>query len=286
MRMGQLGGLQVLAAVPTPPLALRMPHGWEQLYTTACLLAFAVMSVNAARLWRKGRDPLPLVLIAAGALCVFIEPMVDVLGACWYPRGSGLQLFELMGRPIPFLVLPGYTFFMGGLTVIALHVLQTRGPRGLLRLYPLMILLELPFEIVANHTGVYTYYGQQPLRIASFPIWWLFVNTMVPVVAAVLLRPLRPWLTGVRALFVLPLLPAVDAGVNAAFAWPTWTVLSSDVPGAVTQLAGLCTCGSAVGALVLLVRTLERFGPDGPAPSQPARTTTATTRTARLEAPS
>jgi hypothetical protein len=257
---------QVFAGVPTPPLALRMPHGWEQLYTAACVLAFVVMAANAVRLWRKGRDPLPLVLIGAGAVCVLIEPMVDVLGACWYPRGSGLQLFELMDRPIPFLVLPGYTFFMGGLTVIALHVLQGQGPRGLLRLYPFMILLELPFEIVANHSGVYTYYGQQPLRIASFPIWWLFVNTMVPVVAAALLRALRPMLTGAAVLLVLPLLPMVDAGVNAAFAWPTWTVLSSDVPGAVTQLAGLTTCGLAVGALVLLVRVLERSGPDSPLP--------------------
>lgn len=247
-----------------------MSSGWERIYTAAVLVAFVAMSGNALRLWRANRDALPLLLLAGGALCVFLEPLVDVLGLCWYPRGSQLEIFELMGRPIPFLVLPGYTFFMGGLTVIALHRLEVEGPGELLRLYPFMILLELPFEILAVHTEVYVYYGQQPLRIAEFPVWWLFVNTMVPVVAAVLLRAMRPWLVGPLALVVIPLLPAVDAGVNAAFAWPTWTVLHSDVPMAVTQLAGVATCATAVGALVLLVRALEgRLGP--PALAHPDR---------------
>lgn len=200
-----------------------MSAGWERVYTGAVLVALVAMATNAVRLWRAKGDTIPLLLIAGGALCVFLEPIVDLLGLCWYPRGSELEIFELLGRPIPFLVLPGYSFFMGGLTVIALHRLEVVGPRGLLRLYPLMILLELPFEILAVHTEVYVYYGQQPLRIAEFPVWWLFVNTMVPVVAAVLLRPMRPWLVGPMVLVVIPLLPAVDAGVNAAFAWPTWT---------------------------------------------------------------
>jgi hypothetical protein len=252
-----MGGQATLASLPTPP-DLSMPAGWERIYTAACLVALAAMGANAIRRWRSDRDTLPLALMAAGAVCVVLEPLVDVLGLCWYPRGSNYELFELMGRPIPFLVLPGYTFFMGGLTVIALHALETKGPRGLLWLYPLMIALELPFELLANQTGVYVYYGEQPLRVWDFPIWWLFVNTMVPIVAAVLIRPMRAWLTGPAVLLVVPVLPAVDAGVNAALAWPTWTVLNSDVPMAVTQLAGVTTCAMAVGALVLIVRALER----------------------------
>ena len=256
-----------VAALPSPPEHLAMSPGWERVYTAAVLVALVGMGANALRLWRAKGDTLPLLLMAGGALCVFLEPLVDVLGLCWYPRGSDLELFELLGRPIPFLVLPGYTFFMGGLTVIALHRLEVVGPRGLLQLYPFMILLELPFEILAVHTEVYVYYGQQPLRILEFPVWWLFVNTMVPVVAAVLLRAMRPWLVGPLALVVIPFLPAVDAGVNAAFAWPTWTVLNSDVPVVVTQLAGLATCGMAVGALVLLVRALDGRLPHGRATS-------------------
>ncbi|MBA2279959.1 MAG: hypothetical protein H0W25_01810 [Acidimicrobiia bacterium] len=260
--MGATHIVSTVGSLPQPPEQLTMSLGWERLYTGACLMAFLAMSANAFRLWRAQRDTIPLLLIAGGALCVFLEPMVDVLGLCWYPRGSSFEIFELLGRPIPFLVLPGYTFFMGGLTVIALHRLEVVGPKGLLQLYPVMILLELPFEILAVRTEVYVYYGQQPLRIIDFPVWWLFVNTMVPVIAAVLLRAMRPWLVGPVALIVIPFLPAVDAGVNAALAWPTWTVLNSDVPTAVTQLAGLLTCGMAVGALVLLVRALEgRLGP-------------------------
>ena len=151
--------------------------------------------------------------------------------------------------------------------MIALHALDTRGPRGLLQLYPLMIALELPFELLANQTGVYVYYGQQPLRVWDFPVWWLFVNTMVPVVAAVLVRQVRPALTGPSMLLVLPLLPAIDAGVNAALAWPTWTVLNSDVPMAVTQAAGVATCAMAVGTLVLLVRALDRRPTTDPLPT-------------------
>lgn len=259
----------MLASLPAPP-DLAMPQGWERLYTAACLLALVGMTANAVRRWRADRDQLPLLLMAGGALCVFLEPLVDVLGLCWYPRGSQYEIFELMDRPIPFLVLPGYMFFMGGLTVIALHTLESQGPRGFLPLFPKMILLELPFEILAVQTGVYVYYGQQPLQIIDFPVWWLFVNTMVPIVAAVLIAPARRWLTGAAGLIVIPLLPAVDAGVNAAFAWPTWTVLNSEVPMAVTQLAGLATCVLAVGSLVLIVRGLERAAATraaAPAPS-------------------
>lgn len=239
----------IVAALPSPPTHLRMPEGWELLYTGACMVALFAMSANALRIFLRRRDVLPVLLIASGAICVLLEPLVDVLGLCWYPEGSQFEIFELMGRPIPLLVLPGYIFFMGGLTVIALDELDRRGARGLRKVYPLMIVLEMPFEWLAVQTGVYVYYGQQPLEVWDFPVWWLFVNTMVPVVTALVIHHGRWAFRGARVLLVLPLLPAIDAGVNAAFSWPTWTVLNSDVPMAVTQAAGLVTVGLCLAAL-------------------------------------
>jgi hypothetical protein len=235
------------------PPTTTMPRGWQTAYTGGILVALVGFGGNALVVWRRTRDPIPLLCIAGGAVCTLPEPLVDILGLCWYPRPGQRQLFELMGRPIPVFVLPGYVFFMGGLTVLALSVVERRGARALLRLYPLLMAVELPFELVANHTGVYTYYGHQPLRILDFPIWWMFVNTLVPLTAALMIKGLN--LKGWRTAAVVVLLPMLDAGINAATAWPTWTVLNSRVPGAITQLAGIATCALAAFGLLLITST-------------------------------
>ncbi|MGI8662545.1 MAG: hypothetical protein ACR2LQ_04945 [Acidimicrobiales bacterium] len=246
----------------TPPDAT-MPGGWQAIYTAGILLALLAFGGNALRVWHRTKDPIPLFCILGGAVCTLLEPMVDILGLCWYPRPGQTQLFELMGRPIPMFVLPGYMFFMGGLTVLAIGVVERRGRRALFGLFPLLMLVELPFELVANHTGVYTYYGHQPLRIFDFPVWWLFVNTLVPLTAGLAITGLRPMLRGRRGWLVVALLPMLDAGINAAAGWPTWIVLNSEVPSFVTQAGGIATCALAVLGLLLLTASTDAPDTEG-----------------------
>ena len=107
--------------------------------------------------------------------------------------------------------------------------------------------VSIPFELIANHTGYYVYYGNQPLRILEWPAWWGPVNFAVPIVAAIMIDRFRKHLPGPRMLALAFLLPMADGGVNGATAWPVWSALNSPgLPTAIVQAAGLLTVSLAV----------------------------------------
>jgi hypothetical protein len=233
-----------------------MPSDWQVAYTVLLVVPLLFLGGYALRVWWRQRDLVPLACLLGGAVCTVFEPIVDVLGLCWYPRHGQVRLFEAFGRPIPVGVLFGYTWAMGGMTVVFLQVLARRGVGYLWRLYPVVILITVPFELIANHTGYYVYYGHQPLRIFAYPLWWGPVNMAVPIVAAVAISWLRPYLHGVAVVVAAAIVVMADGAVNAATAWPVWTALNSAVPRGVVQVAGLATIGLAF-LLVRLV-TLPR----------------------------
>ena len=243
-----------MGPLPQPP-AGAMPEGWQVVYTV--LLAVPLVGLGGWCLlqWRKERDAVPLLCLAGGAMCVLFEPIVDILGLCWYPRHGQWKLFETLGRPIPVGVLFGYMWAFGGLTAVAYITLRRKGPAAVARLYPWFIGLSIPFELIANHTGFYVYYGRQPLRILDWPAWWGPVNFAVPIVAAVMLVRFRPLLTGPRLLAAAFFLPMADGAVNGATAWPVWSALNA--PGlsmVVVQAAGVLTVTLAVFLVWLVTR--------------------------------
>jgi len=232
-----------------------MPEGWETIYTLACLGMMLGFVVFAVRVWRRERDPIPALCLVGGAVCVFFEPVVDVLGLCWYPRVGQHTLFETFGRPIPVLTVFGYTWFMGGLSALVYRRTLEGGVRAAVVMYPVFMVLYLPFELVAVQTGVYVYYGHQPLRVLDFPAWWAFVNCATPVIAGYVLANVRPLLRGWRVLAVLVIVPLFDGAVQGATAWPVWNAINGDAPGVIVQGAGILTAGLAT-ALVWVVTRL------------------------------
>lgn len=244
-----------MGPLPQPP-AGPMPEGWQVFYTVMLFVPLLGLGGYFIRLSLRDRDPIPVLCLAGGAVCTLFEPIVDILGLCWYPREGQWTLFETLGRPIPVGVLFGYMWAFGGLTALAHKVLTEKGTAALWKLYPLFIGVSIPFELVANHTGYYVYYGNQPLRILEWPAWWGPVNFGVPILAAILIARFRPWLTGWRILAVIAILPFADGAMNAGTAWPVWSALNApDLPTAVVQAAGLLTVSLAVTFVWLLTRS-------------------------------
>ena len=245
------------------PPAGPMPQGWQVFYTVLLFVPLVGLGGYCVHRFLRDRDAVPLLCLAGGAICVLFEPIVDILGLCWYPREGQWRLFETFGRPIPVGVLFGYMWAFGGLTAVSYTVLRQKGPRALWRLYPVFIGVSIPFELIANHTGYYVYYGNQPLRIFEWPAWWGPVNFAVPIVAAVLIVQFRRHFTGPRTAALALLLPMTDGAVNAAAAWPVWSALNA--PGlstAVVQVAGVAT----VGLAVLIVWLVTHASPVAAAP--------------------
>lgn len=234
-----------MTAWPPVPDYLTMPRQYELIFLAVVSL-FAAFGLGWAILrWRRSGDRLPAAALAGGTACAILEPLVDILGQCWHPRGQMIEAFELMGRPIPLWVVVGYGMAFGLYTIFTMEVLERKGPQALWSTWIGGILFMGIFDVLAVTTKVYVYYGAQPLRFLDLPLWWEPVNGLLPVTAAVILASCRQWLTGRRILLVIPMLLMVDAAVYAAAALPAYIVLKSDVPEFVLQAAGVVTLVNA-----------------------------------------
>jgi hypothetical protein len=178
-----------------------------------------------------------------------------------------MHAFDLMGRPIPLFVVFGYTMEMGGATLVGLELLRRRGPSSIWLFWIVNGLFMGAFELFAVHTKTYVYYGPQPLRILDWPIWWEPANSLVAVGGAVAIYALRP--RGWALFTIIPLMLMMDAGCEAASAWPVYAALWSNMSMAVRQLAGVATFGLAAAGVWVAVRIAEHSQATGP--PEPAR---------------
>jgi hypothetical protein len=269
-----------MSALPTPPYDAVMPVV-EQRVMVALMVPTVIVAVGlAVRSWRNGRDAVPALCLLGGGVCVFLEPIIDVLGGCWYPStGQQATVLETLGRPIPWWALLGYVMYMGGGTVVVERAVRTHGPTIVWRLFPAIVAFELIFEFWAVRTGTYVYYGRQPLVLFDFPLWWAFVNTSVPLVAGLAVARCRPLLAGRAGLGLLLLIPTIDAAANLSCAWPTYNVIGSHAPMPVVQAAGVLTSAWALLTVAVAV-TLHRRS-EQPSTPEVRRTGSCPSRRAR-----
>ena len=82
-------------------------------------VSFTVLTVITffigIQFWRNTKNPIVLLMLLGGLTTVLVEPYLDVLGGAWHPIHGQNVAFELMGRPIPWWVVPCYMFLFGGL---------------------------------------------------------------------------------------------------------------------------------------------------------------------------
>jgi hypothetical protein len=260
---------------PPVPDSLMMPTGWETVFMVMVGVPALVAILWALRAWRHTGDPLYVWVLAGGTTCALLEPLVDVLGLCWYPKGAQFEVFDLMGRPIPLFAVIGYTMWTGGFTIVATEVLKRKGPRALWWVWLGGGLFTSIFEFYAVHTKTYVYYGAQPLRLFDWPSWWAPVNGLTVISCAVVLTALRPHLRGWRILLVVPLMTALDGAANGGAAWPVYTTNWSHVPWATSQASGLATFALSAMLVWLLITFSATMTPSERSPLVPDNRITA-----------
>jgi hypothetical protein len=198
-----------------------------------------------------------------GGLCaIVIEPIVDVMGMCFFPiEGQWVGLETFAGRPVPIWMYPVYSWFVGGQAFLLWRSMQrgTLTGRGLwqhwLVGWGVNIVLETPGVLM----GVYAYYGDQAFNFWGLPLWWPAVNATMPVVAAFVVHKAWHLLQGWRVLAIVPLLPMADGLVNGGLAWPTWSALHSEIGYAATYPAAILTIALAALAVWILASALPRI---------------------------
>ena len=238
--------------IPTPPFMVfpRVPQTIAEIVLWIVVVAFVAFAVHQ---WRRTGSPLGLVLLAGGGIALFNEPLDDILGLVYHPRPGQDVVFETMG-PIPHWGLPTYILFFGGIAYVLLLELRRLifTPRAFWTGIAITFVADLLIELPLLHVRLYTYfgYGQVPMSIGGFPLYWLFINTTGPILCAAILFAVPGYFTGWRAPLVLFLPLVTDAACSAAVGLPVYNALH--VPGAsawVMWAGAVLSC--AIGLAIL-----------------------------------
>jgi hypothetical protein len=225
-------------------------------YVVVIGVCFAIGAAWCLREAIRRRDALPVVMLLGGALAVGGEPIVDNLGAVWYPADNPVVPYTAMGVPQPLFLQLGYPLFWGAIVYVFYELLRS----GRVRIWPLFLFvfaLDLFVEILGVRVlDVGVYYGPAPYRLLGFPLWWAPVNAAVAIVGARALLATVPLLPGWRVALLLPLAPGAFVGTHAMTAWPIWIAMQSDVPQAVRWLAATFTLALVALLIALIAATM------------------------------
>jgi hypothetical protein len=227
-----------------------------QNWVTGVMAAFALGTLAFSLVdWARSRKPTFLLLFLAGGSMLAMEPAVDTVGGCWFPKIHSWVAFTAYGRPIPLWLCLAYFFYFGIGVGVFWSIMRrgvTRG--GIWLLFAAGIVGDFVFETVLLHFNTYIYYGGQPLIVMKFPLWWAPVNSLIVVVAAATVVRLEQRLAGWRQLLIIPLAVSVSAAVNCAAGWPSWFVINTRMDSVPRQLGGVATFVLAAWFVSLIAR--------------------------------
>ncbi|MEA3151134.1 MAG: hypothetical protein QOD56_2073 [Gammaproteobacteria bacterium] len=219
---------QAPPAYPVPPADLSAPHGWSMAFTVICVAFWALAFIWVTRLALQS-DKLGLVFLLGGLCMGLLEPYLDYLGLLWFATDNVAVTVNLFARHIPLYVVLGYSFFFGlQAYVIYRAILLGKGAKFFVYAYGLSWLFDAALQITGAQFGLYRYYGQQPFLFFGAPAWWYTIDASMQLTAGLVLFLLRHRLVGWGQLIVIPVLPALYAGLNGGLGWPTFTSLNSN----------------------------------------------------------
>jgi hypothetical protein len=256
----------ILAALPQPPIHLPMPKTAETIFNNFIFIPLGAFLALAIRHALRGRGPILLYCILGGALAATLEPIVDVLGLCYHKEHNMLGTFTIIGRTMPLYICFVYPWYVGGLGYLCYRLFQ-RGITStqLFALWAAIGVVDVTLETPGLLMHTYLYYGHQPLDIWGLPLWWGFVNPVMPMIAGALIRKTKPHLPRWRLATVILFIPIADGVANAAAGVPMWIALNqTDVSYLWTYLAACATLGLALLSVWLISLAVARPAEDLP----------------------
>jgi hypothetical protein len=146
----------------------------------------------------------------------------------------------------------GYVLFIGfGGYLLYTLLLRGLGAKAVYASFVLWGVTDLVLELPFLQTGLYRYYGDQPLQIGGFPLYWVFLNGLVPTLAGSLMYVSTGWWDCSRraAAWRVAACPALAAGLLMIPIFPVAAALHADVASAVRVVAAVLTIAASVWAL-------------------------------------
>ncbi len=266
--------LQTLTDIPQPPVHDAMPHTAQLVFNIFIFIPLGIALVIAGRHLLSGKGPLLLFCILGGAFAALFEPIVDVLGLVYLKELHAAGTFTVLGRTMPLYICFVYPWYVGGMGYLAYQLFQ-RGvtTKQLFQLWAAVGFVDIFLELPGIIAHTYLYYGHQPLDVFGFPLWWAFVNPVMPMIAGALMYAIVPRLGSSpwRLLAIVPLIPMADGIANGAAAWPMWVALNQhDVSYVWTYLAAFLTLALSLYCVWIIGLAVGRPGVE----ARSARTST------------
>lgn len=216
-----------------------------------CALGYALFSLA------RTRSPVVLLMFIGGGCMMLMEPLVDTTAGVWFAESSRMFLHG-WGRAIPLWVCLTYFVYFGVGSAVLWQMMQ-RGvsARTIWTIYLCEVLADFVLESVVLGTGIYTYYGDQPLLIGRFPLWWAAVNALISLTSAYAVTQVTRRAEGWQLLLIVPVMVCASAGANAAAGWPAWYVINSGLGPVLTQLGGLASVAIACSIVAMVARSVS-----------------------------
>lgn len=245
--------ITIVSALAEPPTAMATPAAAHRIVLAVIGVVAAAMLVAAAYHWRRTGSPAFLLVLAGGYICSFNEALVDVLGHCYFPA-DGFIAYTTFGRAVPVWVVLAYVVFFGGLTYLQVLWLRS-GPshRAMWAAVGIFWVLNLLLEMPILASGLYVYYGDQPLVIGGFPVIWLVINSLGSLFAAVIITRLSWFFTGVRQL-LLVLVPFATYMASWVVTMPHFATTNTDAPTGVRTIAAIVSMALGLVSIDVLIR--------------------------------
>lgn len=231
----------------TAPVDMVMPQAaqlWMHILNWGLVL---VVLGFALSYWRKRGSSIGVWLVLGGALTTLNEPIVDVLGKCWFPAIDSWVLLKAWGVSVPTYMIAVYAWYVGGQAFLSYRLFERGITRhGVFKLYAAYAVVNLFLEIPGLNLPVpmYSYYGNQPLLLFHFPMWWIFCNALMPMMIGGVVFRYESLLQGARRVFIVPLAWMTAAATNGLIGAPVWLALNAESSSlAWTHLAAAASFG-------------------------------------------
>lgn len=228
--------------IPDMPIR-EAPQGALIAYTVLMVLTTLAFFMWWALRERK-RGPALLLFLIGGAISGLMEPWLDNVVLVGYPPHQVTPVFVAFERAVPIFVPIGYAWFCGGLLYVLYRAFSKKfTARKIWTLYGIVAVIDFIAIGLSAWLGILEFFGDPPMKIAGFVVWWAAIDALQIVLGATLAVFLVPILRGAQQLWLL-LIPSVVLGAAAGIVgWPISTALNSGWPMWAKYVCALASIG-------------------------------------------
>ena len=241
---------------PAPTLAPVDPL-WQLVFTSISGIAALAAIIYLIREAIVHRTLLPVMMIAGTTAALWFEPIFDMMAFLIYPHEGAWVALESFGRKVPWVDTLAYYFYFPLPMWYFMKKFDARAAAAFFwKSYAIIVASSMFIEIPYMATGMWKYYGGQPLVFMGYPALLAFWSSPSMFGGAFVFHKIRHRLNGWKVMLAIPLMPMIILGFSCQVLYPYTTALHMP-PNDMRYLAG--AIGTALFSVLTMWFLFPRF---------------------------